>query len=153
MFYKIIKLLFFTTIFLSTLSYASELKKVSLQLSWFHQFQFAGYYIAKEKGFYKDAGLDVEIRPYTFDTNLPEEVSEGRADFAIDRETLLLHGQKYKNIVVLYALFQSSPLVLLSTKDSNITKVEDFVGKRLMSTIRDSGEVSVKARNHSPSQQ
>src|SRR5262245_50887028 len=39
------------------------LEKVSLQLKWLHQFQFAGYYVALEKGFYRDAGLDVEIRP------------------------------------------------------------------------------------------
>jgi ABC-type nitrate/sulfonate/bicarbonate transport system substrate-binding protein len=38
------------------------LEKVSLQLKWLHQFQFAGYYVALEKGFYRDAGLDVEIR-------------------------------------------------------------------------------------------
>src|SRR5262245_17726946 len=41
---------------------ASALEKVSLQLKWLHQFQFAGYYVALEKGFYRDAGFDVEIR-------------------------------------------------------------------------------------------
>ena len=41
--------------------YSENLKKVTLQLSWFDQFQFAGYYMAKEKGFYKELGLDVEI--------------------------------------------------------------------------------------------
>ena len=39
-------------------------KKVTLQLAWFDQFQYAGYYIAKEKGFYKELGLDVEIIPF-----------------------------------------------------------------------------------------
>ncbi len=54
---------FYVSIFLlNFLLYANE--KVSLQLSWYHQFQFAGYYMAKEKGFYDEVGLDVEIKEY-----------------------------------------------------------------------------------------
>ena len=61
--YKL-KLFLFTIIFLSTNLNSSELKKVTLQLAWFDQFQYAGYYIAKEKGFDKELGLDVEIIPF-----------------------------------------------------------------------------------------
>jgi ABC-type nitrate/sulfonate/bicarbonate transport system substrate-binding protein len=124
---------------------AEELKKVTLQLSWFDQFQFAGYYIAKEKGFYKDLGLDVEIKPFAFGINVPNEVDEGRADFGVGRETLILDRAKGKKIVALCALFQATPLILLTSNDSNINKVEDFVNKKIMTTSDDSSEVSIKA--------
>ena len=133
-------------LFLTHISaYSKELKKVTLQLSWFDQFQFAGYYIAKEKGFYKDLGLDVTILPFKFGIDIPLEVSNGNIDFAIGRETLLLERSKNRNIVALYALFQSTPLVLLSTKKSKINTINDFFGKTIMTTIDDASEVSLKA--------
>jgi ABC-type nitrate/sulfonate/bicarbonate transport system substrate-binding protein len=42
------------------------LQKVSLQLLWLNQFQFAGYYMAQERGYYRDAGLDVTFKPYKY---------------------------------------------------------------------------------------
>ena len=57
---------------------------------WLDQFEFAGFYIAKEKGFYKELGLDVEIKPFTFGVYIPKEVNNGRIDFAVGRETLIL---------------------------------------------------------------
>ena len=94
-------------LFLAHISaYSKELKKVTLQLSWFDQFQFAGYYMAKEKGFYKDLGLDVTILPFKFGIDIPLEVSNENIDFAIGRETLLLDRAKNRNIVSLYDLFQ-----------------------------------------------
>ena len=122
-------------LFLAHISaYSKELKKVTLQLSWFDQFQFAGYYMAKEKGFYKDLGLDVTILPFKFGIDIPLEVSNENIDFAIGRETLLLERAKNRNIVALYALFQSTPLVLLSTKESNINTIRDFSKKNIMTT-------------------
>lgn len=145
---KIIKHLirtFFLLIFLSSCVYSKELKKVTLQLAWFDQFQYAGYYIAKEKGFYEELGLDVEIKPFNFDVNIVKDVNEGKIDFAIGRENLVLEKSKYKNIVALAAIFQASPLVVLSTKESGIKTISDFANKRLMITNDDSGEVSFKA--------
>ena len=101
--------------------------------------------MAKEKGFYKDAGLDVTIKPFVFGINIPKEVSLGNIDFAVGRETLLLESKQEQKIVALYALFQATPLILLSTKESNINKIEDFVGKRIMTTIDDGSEVSLKS--------
>ena len=129
----------------STFSFSKELKKITLHLSWFDQFQFAGYYMAKEKGFYKEVGLDVEIIPFNFDVDIPKEVSEGKFDFAVGRETLILERAKDRNIVALYALFQATPLILVSTKESGINSVNDFSNKRVMTTIDDSSEVSLKA--------
>ena len=134
-----------TIIFLTTSLYSSELKKVTLQLSWFDQFQYAGYYIAKEKGFYKELGLDVEIVPFSFDKNIIKDVNDGKIDFAVGRENLILEKQKYPNIVALAAIFQASPLILISKKDSKIEKIEDFANKRIMTTRDDAEEASLKA--------
>ena len=136
-------------IFIIFLTYSSafskELKPITIQLSWFDQFQFAGYYMAKEKGFYKDVGLDVTIKPFKFGIDIPKEVSLGTYDFAVGRETLLLESKKEEKIAVLYALFQATPLILLSTKESKIDKIEDFIGKKIMTTIDDESEVSLKS--------
>ncbi len=137
--------IFLLMIFTFSALNAKELRKVTLQLSWFDQFQFAGYYIAKEKGFYKNLGLDVEIKPFKFGINIPELVNNSKIDFAIGRETLILEKAKNENIVALYAMFQATPLVLLSTKESDINTIEKFKNKRVMTTIEDSGEVSLKA--------
>ena len=145
MFPNYFKSLLFILIFLSTSLYSKELKPVTIQLSWFDQFQFAGYYMAKEKGFYEDMGLDVTIKPFEFGINIPKEVSLGNFDFAVGRETLLLERTKEQKIVALYALFQATPLVLLTTKESNINRVEDFKGKTIMTTIDDASEVSLKS--------
>jgi signal transduction histidine kinase/ABC-type nitrate/sulfonate/bicarbonate transport system substrate-binding protein len=124
---------------------AQELKKVTLQLSWLDQFQFAGYYMAKQKGFYEELGLDVEIKPFEFGLNIPKDVNDGKIDFAVGRETLILEKTKNPNIVALYALFQSTPLILVSTKESGINSINDFSNKKIMTTIDDASEVSLKA--------
>lgn len=140
-----IKIFILLFIFLSVFSNAKELKKIKLKLSWFNQFQFAGYYIAKEKGYYKDLGLDVEIIDFDFGSDIPQEVSDKKIDFAVGRETLILEKSNGKDIVALYALFQASPLILLSTEKSNISTIDDFKNQRIMTTIDDASEVSLKA--------
>ena len=128
------------------ISFANSInKKTTLQLSWFDQFQFAGYYMAKEKGFYKDIALDVDIKPFEFGIDIPNEVSKGAFDFAVGRETLILEKSNNKKIIALYSLFQISPLVLISTKESNINTISDFKNKTIMTTIDDASEVSLKS--------
>lgn len=142
---KRIRTIFILIILLSHTLFAKELKKVTLQLSWLDQFQFAGYYMAKQKGFYEELGLDVEIKPFVFGIDIPKDVNDGKIDFAVGRETLILERIKNPNIVALYAIFQSTPLVLLSTKESGINNINDFSNKKIMTTIDDASEVSLKA--------
>jgi ABC-type nitrate/sulfonate/bicarbonate transport system substrate-binding protein len=66
------------------------LEKVSLQLKWMHQFQFAGYYIAKEKGFYADEGFDVEIRERDLKSSPFDDVDSGKADYGIADSSVVL---------------------------------------------------------------
>lgn len=123
-----------------------NLEKTSLQLSWFNQFQFAGYYIAKEKGFYEDAGLNVEIKDYNFNVNVTKDVSEGKVDFGIARETLIQEKiTTFHNVIALYPLFQISPLILIAKKNSNINTLKDFSNKRIMLSGNDSSQASLKA--------
>ncbi len=110
------------------------LEKVSLQLQYLDQFQFAGYYIAKEKGYYKSAGLDVEIKPYTPNLTPLQEVLSGRADYGIGRSSMMVDIAKGKELVLLAAIFQSSPQILLTTKKSGIHTLQDLIGKRVMIT-------------------
>jgi len=145
-FYQKLLKIIIINITLLNISFGDTLNKnISLQLSWFNQFQFAGYYIAKEKGFYKEEGLNVNINPFKFGIDIPTGVNSGKFDFGIGRETLILDRIKKKEIVALYALFQVSPLLLLSTKESKIDTLDKIDGKKIMSTIDDSGEVSIKA--------
>ena len=114
--------------------YAQNLQKVTLQLHWLDQFEFAGYYMAKEKGFYKDAGFDVKLKNYSFGMNMLEEIKKGNADFAIGGSDLLLDASKGEKLKLLASIFQSSPLVLLTTPKSNIKTLQDFKNKKIMIT-------------------
>ncbi|ABB43317.1 histidine kinase [Sulfurimonas denitrificans DSM 1251] len=117
--------------------YASQkpLDKVSIQLQWLDQFQFAGYYMAQEKGFYKEAGLDVEIKKYGVDIDIVEEVLSRKTTYGIGRSSLVWYNSKGKKITLLSATFQSSPMVLLALKSSNIKSIKDFTDKKIMMTI------------------
>ena len=121
---------FFTILVLS--AYAEPLKKLSLQLQWKHQFEFAGFYIAKEKGYYEEAGIDLEIKEYIHGTDIIKDVTEQKAAFGTNYPSLILERSKNKPIVVLGAVLQSSPHVLVSLKSSGINSVKDFKGKKIM---------------------
>ncbi len=125
------KLLLLFTLF-SALLGAKELERVSLQLQWFDQFQFAGYYVAKEKGFYRNHGFDVDIIAFKEGINPVEEVTAGRADYGTGRSSLIIDRANGKKVVALAAIFQSSPLVIVAKASSGIKTIEDFKGKTIM---------------------
>ncbi|MBY4677491.1 ABC transporter substrate-binding protein [Marinobacterium arenosum] len=113
---------------------AEPLQSVSLQLLWKHQFQFAGYYVAKQKGFYADEELDVEIREYSSGIDLVDQVLSGEADFAVGRSSILISKAQGADILALFAAFQHSPLMLLTTEASGIQTPADLQGRRIMIT-------------------
>ena len=114
----------------TTLSPAAE--RVTLQLKWQHQFQFAGYYAALEKGYYRDNGLDVALVEATPQTNVVEEVTSQRAQYGVGTSALLLERSHGKPVVVLAAVFQHSPLVLIGSIYAGIASVQDLKGKKVM---------------------
>lgn len=130
---SIIKHFTFIAVLLLTLSSeAANEKKVVLQLKWKHQFQFAGYYAAKYKGFYKDAGLQVEIRERDIKSSPLEDVLAGRATFGISDSSLVLQRLHNKPLVITSTVFQHSPLVFMAKASSGIRNVSDLIGKRIM---------------------
>lgn len=108
------------------------LSPVTMQVRWLHQFQFAGYYAALHKGFYREKGLDVTIVAGAPDRRPVDEVLSGRAQYGEANSELLLHYLKGEPLVALAAIFQHSPSVLLTRKDSGIRTPQDLIGKRIM---------------------
>lgn len=106
-------------------------ERVTLQLRWYHQFQFAGYYAALEQGYYSKAGLDVVIVEGDLKHNAVTEVVEGRAQYGVSNAELLLHRLQGKPLVALAAIFQHSPLVLLSRQEDGITTPRDLIGQKV----------------------
>lgn len=76
-----------------------KLEKVLLQLHWKYQFEFAGFIAAKEKGFYKDAGLDVTLKEYEFGMDIEEDVLSGKSEYAIYNSFSLLEYIRGKDLV------------------------------------------------------
>ena len=128
----LIKLLVFLLVssFLVVHAQGNGVEKVTLQLLWKNQFEFAGYYVAKEKGFYKEAGLDVELLEYHNGIDIVKNVLNAKSDFGIAYSDVVLEDPE--KIVLLGALLQSSAHVLISLKSSGIKRIEDFKGKRIM---------------------
>jgi NitT/TauT family transport system substrate-binding protein len=110
----------------------AEMKKIRLQLQWFPQAQFAGYFAAKDKGFYADEGLDVSILPGAVEIVPATVVAGGQAEFGISWvPRMLAPRESGADGVVIGQVFQRSPTLQVSFKDQNITKPEDLKGKKV----------------------
>jgi signal transduction histidine kinase/ABC-type nitrate/sulfonate/bicarbonate transport system substrate-binding protein/FixJ family two-component response regulator len=108
-------------------SAASELEPVTLQLRYYHQFQFAGYYAADYQGFYRDEGLGVEIKEYQPALDLPFAVSSGKADFAISASLLFKEWSEGQDLFLVAVIFQRSPFELLVHADSPYQSIQDIL--------------------------
>jgi diguanylate cyclase (GGDEF)-like protein len=104
---------------------------VRLQLKWRHQFQFAGFYTALEKGYYREVGLAVTIIPATPGTDPVETVLKGGAEFGVASSELVLRYAKGDPVVVLASIFQHSPLALFVRRDAGIETVHDLAGHKV----------------------
>jgi diguanylate cyclase (GGDEF)-like protein len=93
------------------------LTPVTMQLRWKHQFQFAGYYAALEKGFYRDAGLDVTLKEGGSHISPTDEVLQGRAQFGVSNSGLVKSYMLEKPVLMLAPIVQHSPTILLSLGD------------------------------------
>ena len=114
------------------LSYAAAhaADPVTIQLKWVAQAQFAGYFVAKDKGFYKDVGLDVTINPGGPDVAPPQVIAGGGADVVVDwMPSALASREKGVPLVNISQTFKHSGLELVCRKDTGIKKPEDFKGK------------------------
>ncbi len=109
---------------------SSELEKVTLQLQWKDQFEFAGFYAAKEKGFYKEVGLDVDFKGFESGVDIIDEVLEGRAEYGVVYSTLISRYLEGDPLVFVANFFKHSPLVIVAQKEFQLPS--DLRGKKVM---------------------
>lgn len=111
---------------------SGETTPVKLQLQWFSQAQFAGYYAAKDKGFYEDMGLDVEILEGGVDIVPATQLATGKADFALSWVPKALAAREQgADIVNISQPFQRSGTLQVAWADSGIDGPEDLKGKKV----------------------
>jgi len=108
------------------------LTPINLQLQWVAQSQFAGYYAAVAQGYYKDEGLDVKILEGAVDIVPQTVVASGKAEFGIAWVPKMLASREQgADLVNIAQVFQRSGTLEISWKDTNITKPEEWKGKRI----------------------
>ena len=129
---KMIALMMMATALPMMAAKAEAADMVTLQLKWVTQAQFAGYYVAKDKGFYKEEGLDVDIKPGGPDIAPAQVIAGGGADVVIDwMPSALAVREKGTPLVNIAQPFKASGMMLTCLKETGIKKPEDFKGKTL----------------------
>lgn len=104
---------------------------VTVQLNWRHQFEFAAFYAAQARGYYRDAGLDVTLLEGGPDVDAVGAVLAGRADFGVGNSGLMITRSEGKPVVVLGAIMQHSAISLLASREKGIDNVLDLDGKKV----------------------
>jgi PAS domain S-box-containing protein len=136
-------------IILLWLTSASAGEKVSIQLRWDHQFQFAGYYAARWQGYYEEAGFDVDIRsaitPEGKILHAVEEVAGGRADFGVGAADILMAIDRGVPLVVLASIFQQSAAEFYIRKDAQFSSPADLLKLRVARIVDDLIDVEFQA--------
>jgi len=109
-----------------------SLDKVSLQLNWKFQYEFAGFIMAKEKGFYQEAGLDVELLEYQKGTEIIGTVLSGQHNYGLYNSSIAINEGEVLPTILMASYLQRSPLVLITSK--GIKSPKDLIGKNIMGT-------------------
>jgi len=104
---------------------------VSLQLKWLHQFQFAGYYAAKFKGFYADEGLDVTIKERDIYNNNIQQVIDGESEYGVADSMLMLYQAKSAPVTIIAPILQHSPQVFITLKSSGLDSLYKLESKNI----------------------
>ena len=111
---------------------AQAADKLTLQLKWVTQAQFGGYYVAKDKGFYDEVGLDVTIKPGGPDVAPAQVIAGGGADVVVDwMPAALATREKGVPLVNISQVFAKSGMMLTCRKDMGVETANDFKGKTL----------------------
>ena len=120
--------IFFILLFSTVLS--ASLQKVSVQLEWKHQFEFAGFYAAIENGYYKEIGLEVELREYEDGINISDEVIQKKATFGVSSSSLILDKLQNKPVVLIASYFKQNALAFAVKPE--ITSISQLKNKKIM---------------------
>lgn len=121
-------------------------ESVTVQLNWKHQFEFAPIYAALDRGYYREAGLEVEIKEGGPGIDPVVEVVSGRADFGIFGSALIVERARGKPVVALAALMQHSAVGLLASRRAGIGSVHDLVGRRVAASVDTRDEIQAYFR-------
>lgn len=107
-------------------------QKVSLQLQWITQAQFAGYYVALDKGWYADYGIDMTIKQGGPDSSPVDLVSSGKSDFGTGLlSDLCVAVEAGKPVISIAQIQQKNGMILITKKSSGIKEPQDLIGKRV----------------------
>ncbi len=130
---------FLPLIFASACSAAAsvpDLTPVTVQLSWTHQAEFAGFYAAEEQGYFQEEGLKVTFLEGGPEVDFIKPVTDGQAQFGIAQPADLIlaraEGQPVRSMAV---IFRRSPIVFFSLQDSGIIRPQDFVGRKVRTAV------------------
>jgi len=130
-FYIFLILSFFANTLFANIPKQIKLEKVSLQLKWKYQFQFAGFIVAKEKGFYADEGLDVELLEFDNSKNIKDVIDKKSIHFGVGDSSLVYESMLDIPIVAMMAIFQESAYVLMGLESSSLKNIKDLNGKKI----------------------
>jgi NitT/TauT family transport system substrate-binding protein len=120
--------------------------QVTVRLKWFNQAQFAGFYVAKDKGIYKSAGLDVDVQPGGPDFPAIQMVAGGNEQFGVTgADQILIARSKGVPIVALAVIYRRNPFVLFSLAKSGIKMPADYIGKKVGLKIGGNEELIYRA--------
>ena len=110
-----------------------KLTKVVLQTDWFAEPEHGGFYQALVKGYYREAGLDVEIRQGSPSTHPPQVIATGQADFAIGRsDDVSIFVSRGVPVVYVGAYMQRDPQAIVYHEESGIKSFKDLAGRNIM---------------------
>jgi diguanylate cyclase (GGDEF)-like protein/PAS domain S-box-containing protein len=124
---------------------AGQTETINVQLKWFHQFQFAGYYAAVEQGFYAEENLNVVLHELDTEKTVVDKVLDGETEYAVGDSGIIQSYAQGAPIVALAAIFQHDPLVFLSRKGSGIISPYEMKGRRLMFDAEGGDEAPLRA--------
>lgn len=125
------KLLGLAVVLLTGLSFGQELIDVCFQSKWFPQAQFAGYFVAKDKGFYAEEGLNVTVLDGG-NVNPTVQVASGNCDFGTDWiANMLVQREQGLNVVQIAQIYQDSGYRMVALRDSGIESFDDLAGQKV----------------------
>jgi signal transduction histidine kinase len=110
-------------------------EKVTIYLSWTHQFQFAGYYAALEKGYFKDRGLDVVLVENNSNDNVEKAIIDGKYMYGVGIAGIILAHDDYQKFSILAAIFQQSAVSLIGLKSNGINNLRDLKNSDIVGSI------------------
>jgi NitT/TauT family transport system substrate-binding protein len=105
---------------------------ITIQLKWVNQAQFAGFYVAADKGYYTEENINIKFSPGGTGINIIDEITSGRAQFGItDADQIILARDAGKPVKAIATIYRRNPFVVVTLPESGITTPADLIGKTI----------------------